>query len=210
MLRAVVGILLIAAAGARATDLQGWQLAEGQVFPHPRLEILLHSRFQTTQRWHHFQQLRVGPMFRFRLAPKLTPFFGFYVPVHETRPRIHAGPRILAGVESSLPLDRGLSLTTRAGMDRIFSDARPAFNRYRGMARLMRPGRIAPYVQNEWFFVRQGFHSTRTGGGVRFLAGSHATLDLGYMYDVRSSNWSGSRQWVLTSIRFHAASERAR
>jgi len=187
-----------------AADFQGWHILEGIFRPNDSAEVLLHSRWQTRDQYGQLQQVRAGLTFRWTKLRRVIPYGGFYQPVHESNAdRVHAGARSFGGVEMPFRLRASMLVTTRVAWERLYTHVRPDFNRYRSFGRIMLDRTVTPFLQNEVFLVRQGFHSTRTGAGVRWRMTPYSTLDLGYFYDVRSSQWNGSRSWILTSLRFH-------
>lgn len=193
--------LLVAPSRTPAADLFSWHSVDQTVLHKGRWELLAHSRLRTFHEFHDLNQFRAGPILRAGLVKRLTGFGGyFWQPVHALDGKWHSGHRVFGGVEWAQPLGQR-SLTNRLIAEHHEGGNFRAYNRYRTWSRLAWSGRVAPYLQNEWLFVRQGFHSVRNSGGLRLRLNEWVVLEMAYLYDIRRTVWGGDRQAVITGLR---------
>jgi hypothetical protein len=191
-----------------ATELYSWHSLDSTLVSRRGLEVILHARLRSRDEMRALQQARAGSIVRWTVAPRATLFGGYYYqPVHEAGTPWGRGHRGFAGVESPLARWGSGTLTGRLAFERHLTRELGAYNRYRSYLRWQWERSVSPYFQSEWLAVREGFHSTRTSGGLRWQATPTMTIEVGYLYDVRRTAWGGDRQAVVTSVRFHRGRE---
>jgi hypothetical protein len=203
-LRAALLLFLLSACPA-AAELFSWHGFDASVPVSERLELVLHHRTRTRHEYSYLDQSRVGSVVRWTAAPRIIPFGGYYFQPQQVVPhRWHLGSRLFAGVEAPFPISTSVRLTTRIAAERFIGTGRPDYNRYRSYLRASFGARTAtPWVQHELIAVRQGFHSVRTSGGLRFPLSSQVSAEVGYVFDCRRSIWGGDRHAIVTGLRYH-------
>jgi hypothetical protein len=186
-----------------ATELFSWHVTDSQVKLNRRFDLVLHSRIRTRHEFHHVQQLRAGSILRMQAGKNLIPYAGYYFqPAQEPSDPWVRGHRVFVGMERPFGLNR-MMMTTRVAAERHINTGRPDYFRFRTYARLQFPGRrVAPFIQNEWLAVKQGFHSVRNSGGLRMRLSPAVTLEAGYLHDIRRTAWGGDRSAIVTALKF--------
>jgi hypothetical protein len=186
-----------------ATELYSWHSFDSPVVDAKKVQLILHHRTRTRHELSYLDQSRVGSILRWKAKAGLIPFVGYYFQPQQLRHQEWTrGHRVFTGVEAPFRPAPSLAVTTRLAAEHFMRTGRQDYNRYRSYARLViGRGRVSPFVQNEVLAVRQGFHSTRNSGGLRF-AFRHVTLEAGYLYDIRRMAWGGDRQAIVTSLRY--------
>ena len=189
---------------ANAAELYSWHGFDTPVVTNKRYEVVLHGRVRSRHELQYLDQARVGGIFRWKLGARVIPFAGAYYQPQQVRAHQWTeGSRYFGGAEAPFKLGDSLALTTRLVAERFVGTGRPDYNRYRSFARLViGRGRIAPYLQDEWLAVRQGFHSTRNSGGLRVRVSPKLSIEGGYLFDYRRTFWGGDRQAIVTAIRW--------
>ena len=206
-MKSIALVILIAACFAGvlpATELYSWHSLDFAEQLHSKLELQLTSRIRTRDSFHFIQQVRGGPILRWRATEKNMLYGGYYSqPGHDPNVPWRMGKRLFVGIERPWNFTRFMILN-RAAYERHFTGGgRPDYNRYRTSTRLLFPGRtVTPFVQSEWLAVRQGFHSKRSSGGIRVRVSASMTFEASYLYDVRRTVWGGDRSAIQTSIQF--------
>lgn len=193
---------MLAADGARSFS---WHVAEVQFKAFgPRLDFVLHTRTRTSDNFGRLDQLRTGAVVRFNASPSWAVYSGYYFqPQHAADDLWVRGHRVFSGIENASAPHRDLRLITRLSLERFLGTGRPDYNRYRSYARLQIGRRqLIPFVQNETIAVKQGFHSTRSGGGVRWRISPEIWVEGGALYDVRRFSWGGDRIAIVTSVKY--------
>ena len=188
-----------------ASELYSWHTFDTPVLSGKRYELRLHSRVRSRHEGQYLDQVRGGAVLRWDATPRLIPFAGIYFEPQQVRPREWTrARRFTAGLESPFQLRGGaLTLTARLLVERLADSGHPDYTRYRSFARLdIGNRRVAPFLLNEWFAVRQGFHSVRNSGGLLFRLTPRLTVEGGYSYDIRRTFWGGDRQAIVTAIRW--------
>jgi hypothetical protein len=202
---AAVLIALVCTSGpAGAQGLFTWHAFDGVFKASERLEITLHGRIRTRIREsvEDLDQVRGGTIVR--VAAFGGSFVGgyYFQPQHTTEHKWKPGHRFFTGIEKSVALSDALSGIVRFSMER-HAVAGKDYNRYRSYARLgIGRGAVAPYLQNEFLAVRQGFHSTRNSLGLRWRVSDRLTVEGGVLYDVRRRVWGGDRFAVVSAVRY--------
>jgi Protein of unknown function (DUF2490) len=184
--------------------LYSWHSFETPVNFSKRWQLVLHHRERTRHEFSYLDQARAGGVLRWSATKHLTPYVGYYFQPQQLRSdEWIQGHRIFAGVEAPFQIGPGARLTTRIAMERFIHTGRPNYSRYRSSARVVfGRRRVAPYLQNEWLAVNQGFHSVRNSGGLRLRVSAAVVVEGGYLYDIRRSLWGGDRQAIVTGVRF--------
>jgi len=197
-------VLLSSVLAYPATELFSWHVTDNQVRLNRRFDLVLHSRIRTRQEFQHVQQLRTGSILRMQAGKNLIPYVGYYFqPAHEPNDPWVRGHRVFVGVERPFALPNRMVMTTRLAAERHMNTGRPNYFRFRTYMRLQFPGRkVAPFIQNEWLAVKQGFHSVRNSGGLRMRLSPAVTLEAGYLYDIRRTFWGGDRSAIVTALKF--------
>ncbi len=199
--------LLVAAlpAVAPAAELYSWHAVDSVGLQTKKFEMLIHQRARARHELHYLDQVRAGGILRWKSGFKnLIPYVGaYYQPQQIREDTWSSGRRFFAGLERPFTLHPSVSLTLRVAAERHSNTGRPDYNRYRTFERVvLGRGRVAPFLQNEWLAVRQGFHSVRNSGGLRVKVNGQITLEGGYLYDVRRAFWGGHRQAIVTAVRW--------
>lgn len=199
----------LAASTAAAQSTFTWHTFDAPIRLNPKLELVVHERVRTRRGFGTLDQIRGGPILRWRAASKATLLGGYYFqPQHTSDERWVRGHRFFAGVESTRPLGERMQAIGRLTAERFFSTGRPDYNRYRSYLRLLiGKESVRPYLQNEWLAVRQGFHSVRNSGGLRMRLSPHVIVEAGLLYDIRRTFWGGDRFAILTGIRYQHRAE---
>ena len=199
--------MLWGAAALAATEMYSWHGLDIPVFGNKRFQLTAHTRLRSRHELSYLDQIRVGPVLRWNASKRLIPFGGFYLQPQQVRPDTWFwGRRFFGGVEAPFRLNPKAQLTTRLVAERFINTGRPDYNRYRSSVRLvLGNGRVTPYLQSEFLAVRQGFHSMRNSGGLRYTVSPHLALEAGYLYDLRRTFWGGDRQALVTAIRWNPA-----
>ncbi|MBM3814097.1 MAG: DUF2490 domain-containing protein [Acidimicrobiia bacterium] len=196
--------LLTLPASLSATELFSWHLFDTQMRVNRHADLVIHSRVRTRDEFHRLQQARGGAIVRFHAGKNLIPYTGYYFqPAHEAGDPWTKGHRAFVGVERPFAVALGTVLITRIAAERHMNTGRPNYMRFRTYTRLQLPGRrVAPFIQNEWLAVKQGFHSVRNSGGLRIRLSPVMTLEAGYLYDIRRASWGGDRSAIVTALKF--------
>jgi len=199
----VLGLLLLPPI-APATEFYSWHAVDAVFTVRPRLELALHGRIRSREEFNTLEQARAGPIVRWSPGADKALYGGYYFqPGHTPAAPWVGAHRLFAGSESRLVSRGSGQLTGRLVFERHFTSVRPSYNRYRAGLRWHWNRRLAPFFTHEWLAVRQGFHSLRNSGGLRWEIDKGLTLELGYLYDTRRTSWGGDRQALVTSLRFH-------
>jgi hypothetical protein len=185
------------------TELYSWHVLDEIMPLHRKLDLVIHSRLRTRREFHSLQQVRGGPILRWKPAGRWTVIGGYYFqPAHDPGQEWNRGQRVFGGIERALTL-KPVNLIGRLALERHINAGRPSYYRYRSYLRLNIPrGRISPFLQNEWLGVKQGFHSVRNSGGLRIRLTKRVTFEGGYLYDIRRTFWGGDRSAIVTAIQF--------
>lgn len=196
--------MLSAAAGA--TELYSWHAFDAVVVSGGKLQVTLHSRIRTRDHFTQIQQVRGGPVVRLGLKPGFALLGGYYYQPGQNAVREWGhGHRVFGGFEVATKL-RAVVISTRVIAERHQFSHSPGYGRYRTPTRFLWERRgVAPFYQVELLAVKQGFHSFRNMGGVRWQVSPRVTAELSYCYDIRRTVWGGDRQAIVTSLRFHKA-----
>jgi hypothetical protein len=204
LLRSVILSLAIGGFPA-AAELYSWHTLETPVLKGKGYELVLQSRLRSRHELTYLDQLRAGGILRWNATPRLIPYAGAYFQPQQVRSQQWVeGRRFFAGLEAPFRLGNSLALTMRIAAERHVGTGRADYNRYRTFGRLvLGRRRVAPFVQNEWLAVRQGFHSVRNSGGLRVRVTPQLTVEGGYLYDIRREFWGGDRRALVTGVRWH-------
>ena len=200
-----LGLNLVLSSGlATAAELYSWHGFDTPVVANRRYDVALHARLRSRHELHYLDQLRMGGTIRWRLSARLIPFAGAYYQPQQLRAHQWTeGSRYFGGAEAPFKLTDSLALTARLVAERFVGTGRPDYNRYRSSERLLiGRGRLAPYLQNEWLAVRQGFQATRNSGGLRVRVSPQLSFEGGYLFEIRRTAWGGNRQAIVTAIRW--------
>ncbi|MBL8178887.1 MAG: DUF2490 domain-containing protein [Bryobacterales bacterium] len=203
----ILSIAAVFAAASPATELYSWHGFDYAETLHPKLELQITSRLRTRDEFKFLQQVRGGPVLRWRVSEKNVLYGGYYLqPGHDPSAPWRMGQRLFIGLERPWNFKK-FTISNRIAAEHHFTGgARANYNRYRTSTRLFFPGRrITPFVQSEWLAVRQGFHSTRSSGGLRVRLNAMMTMEASYLYDIRRTVWGGDRSAIVTSITFRRA-----
>ena len=167
-----------------------------------RAQLVIHQRTRTRE--DHLDQVRAGPILRVALTPSLTLFSGYYYqPGQPSDDEWFMGHRLFGGLEKRGQFTPSLSWVGRLAAERHIGTGRPNYNRYRSYLRVLAGrGAVAPWIQNEVLAVRDGFHSTRNGGGLRFRMSSRVGAEVGLLYDYRRQEWGGDRVAITTALSY--------
>lgn len=204
MLVRLGNLALAGALIAPAIELYSWHSFDTPALVTKRFELVTHSRLRSRHELQYLDQVRGGAVFRWNASRRLIPYVGSYFQPQQVRTHEWTeGRRVFAGLEAPFRLGPHFALTTRLAAERFMGTGRPDYNRYRSYERLViGHGRVAPYLQNEWLGVRQGFHSVRNSGGLRVRVTQELTVEGGYLYDIRRTVWGGDRQAIVTAVRW--------
>ena len=149
-------------------------------------------------------QMRAGPIFRFKVTPKWTWYTGYYFQPGQPADDLWIkGHRVFSGIETARSFSPAVSWTGRVAFERHIGTGRPDYNRYRSYFRtVFGHGSVTPYLQSEVIAVRHGFHSSRNGGGLRFRLSNRMGAEVGFLYDFRQTEWGGDRAALVTGLRY--------
>ena len=200
MLRVVLAVFV--GLVCHAQTFFSWHVIDQPFRLGEKVDLMIHQRTRT--RSDALDQVRAGPIFRFKVNPTTTVYSGYYFqPVQPADDLWVKGHRLFTGVETTRSISPGLGWVGRIAAERHMRTGRPAYNRYRSYFRLLiGRGPVAPYLQNELLAVRHGFHSTRNGGGLRLRLAPHLGAELGFTYDNRQQEWGGDRAALVTALRY--------
>jgi hypothetical protein len=178
---------------AEAQHFFSWHVFDTGVTLKPGLDLVLHQRTRTAT-GNPLDQIRGGPILRYRVHPKAIVYGGYYYqPQHSPDDFWIKGHRFFTGVETSRSVAGRSTLTGRVAVER-----------YRSYLRLLIGSRrVAPYLQNEVIAVRHGFHSSRSSGGLRIRVVPTVFVEVGGLYDFRQTEWGGDRAAIVTGLRWN-------
>jgi hypothetical protein len=181
-----------------------WHSVDQPFKLNDRVQLVVQYRTRTRSALEHLDQVRAGPIIRFALTPKVTLFSGYYYQPGQPSDGVwFQGQRVFGGVETRGRFTGSLQWTGRLAAERHIGTGRPDYNRYRSYLRVLAGrGAVVPYVQNEVLAVRDGFHSTRNGGGLRFRMSPHIGAEVGFLYDFRQQEWGGDRVALTTAFSY--------
>lgn len=202
--RPLVAVLLISAARPLAAEIRTWHAFDAQVFGSSRLEATLHTRFRYDGVLGSFQQGRAGGVLRFRARPRWALIGGYYYGKEEDhREQWLNFHRPFAGMEVLLASrDGGIGLATRGLVERLVGGRSGDFTRYRQRLRLTTDRRLGPYLATEWFFDGRGYLTSRHSAGVRWRFARRASLEAGYLLDLRRADVGGVLHVFTTQMQF--------
>lgn len=202
--RLLVAVLLMLAARPLAAETRTWHAFDAQVFGRPRLEATLHTRFRYDGVLGSFQQGRAGGVVRFRLHPRWALIGGHYYGKEEDhREQWRNFHRPFGGLEVSLlSREGGIGLATRGLLERLVGGRSGDFTRYRHRLRLTTDRRLGPYLATEWFFDGRGYLTSRHSAGVRWRFARRASLETGYLLDLRRADVGGVLHVFTTQMQF--------
>jgi hypothetical protein len=200
----LVGLLGILAAPPLAAETRTWHAFDAQVFSNSRLEAVIHTRFRYDGVLDSFQQGRAGGLVRVRALPRWSLIGGYYYGKEEDhREQWRNFHRPFAGVEVALlSREGGIELATRGFIERLLGGRRGDFTRYRQRLRLTTDRRFGPYLATEWFFDGQGYLTSRHSAGVRWRFARRASLEAGYLLDLRRADVGGVLHVLTTQMQF--------
>jgi hypothetical protein len=195
-------LLLILTAHPLAAEIRTWHAFDVVVFGGPRLEAIAHARLRYDSVLGSLQQGRAGALARFRVRPRWTLIGGYYFGKEEDhREQWQNFHRPFAGLEASLVArDGGVALDTRGLLERILSGSQGDFTRYRQRLRLTTDRQIGPYLATEWFFDSAGYRTSRHSAGLRWRLARRATLEAGYLLDLRRAELGGLLHVITTQV----------
>ena len=181
-----------------------WHVLDQPYKINDRSEVVLHYRVRTRGEVDVLDQMRAGPIVRFKATPKWTVYTGYYFQPGQPLDDLWIkGHRIFSGVETTRSASRTLTWTGRVAIERHIGTGRADYNRYRSYFRaVIGHGPVTPYLQTEILAVRHGFHSSRNGGGLRFRLSPRLGAEAGFLYDNRQAEWGDDRAAVVTGLRY--------
>ncbi len=200
----LAGLLWIVTAPPVAAESRTWHAFDVVVFGGPRLEAIAHARLRYDSVLGSLQQGRAGALARFRMCPGWTLIGGYYFGKEEDHlDRWRNFHRPFAGLEASLlARDGGVALDTRGLIERILGGSQGDFTRYRQRLRLTTDRRIGPYLATEWFFDAVGYRTSRHSAGLRWRLTRRASLEAGYLLDLRRAELGGLLHVITTQVNF--------
>ena len=204
MLFRVLVVVWVAGTLASGAEVYSWHSFETPVIVNSRFELALHQRVRSRHELQFLDQVRGGAILRWNASARFVPFVGAYFQPQQIQANNWTeGRRFFGGVEVPFRFKGGLALTTRVAAERHIGTGRPDYYRYRSYERLViGNGRFAPFLQNEWLAVGQGFHSVRNSGGLRMRVTARLMVEAGYLFDFRRSAWGGNRQAIVTAVKW--------
>jgi hypothetical protein len=186
-----------------AGEVWSWHSFDATILKTSTAEVALHARLRSGRSLGHLQQGRSGVIAKFGLRPNVTLIAGYYYGKEEDSAEEWRNfHRVFTGVE--VPLYRGsrLRVDTRGVVEHFVPVDLPQFSRYRHRFRVRSERRIGPYVGGEWFFIAQGYLSSRYTFGVRWKCAELVAVEVGYLYDARRASIGEPRHVIVTQFTF--------
>lgn len=201
---ALIAVWLLLAAGPLTADTRSWHAFDAVVLGGSRLELTLHTRFRYDGVLDSFQQGRAGALVRFHTLPRWALIGGYYYGKEEDHPdqwrNFH---RPFLGWEVSLVRrEGGIALAGRGLVERLVGGRAGDFTRYRQRLRLTTDRRLGPYLATEWFFDAKGYLTSRHSAGVRWRFARRASLEAGYLLDLRRADLGAVLHLFTTQMQF--------
>jgi hypothetical protein len=206
MLRSLLftaGILALAQAPAPAAETWSWNTANFSVLRTSRWQASIITMGRTGHGLGTPREARTGAIAKFRIAPRFTAVGGYYYYQDgDDARRWHTTQRVFAGMEAPVFQRGRAEVDARVLVERYLPDYKADFTRYRPRVRVSSLRRLGPYAYVESFFVADGLDTLRYSAGVRWLATSRSTVEVGYLYERRRASLGPHRHVIDTHFYF--------